>query len=503
MSKLDVQLAEKMAEFYDDPLGFVLFAFPWGEKGTPLEHFPDGPDEWHRDLFLAMVENIRINIKRRREATEGKLPDLKASRFAVASGHGIGKSACVAWLILYFMSCRPWVRGVVTANTADQLQTKTWPELAKWHQLCITKDWFTWTATRFYYNRCPENQRKNYVFDATPWSPERTEGFAGLHNAGKAVVLIFDEASGTPEEVLGVAQGAMTDGEAFFFAFGNPTRNQGWFYECFGKRKNYWWTRNVDSRSVRITNKEYLSELVDQYGEDSDYIKVRVRGQFPTTGDAQFVPPDIVTAAAERETPELDKGAPLVMGVDVARFGEDRTVLAFRRGQDARSIDFRVFRGLDTMQVAAEVAEAVSIWEPDYIFVDGVGVGAGVVDRLRQLGFRVIDVNGGGRADKPQEFANKRVEMWSKMRAWLRDGGCIRHRMELMEDLTAPSYSFTNSQQVKLERKEDMKKRGVDSPDLADALALTFAGRVRMKMNGKMRPPPQRAAGTDYDLFDH
>lgn len=495
----DVQLAEKFAEFYADPLGFVLFTFPWGEKGTPLENFPLGPDQWHRDLFAAMAEKVLDNLERKRRL-DHQLP----FRAAVASGHGIGKSACVAWVILWIMSTRPWCRGLVTANTAEQLQTKTWPELGKWHSMAINKHWFKWTATQFYYALCPEDQRKNYCFDALTWSEERTEGFAGLHNAGSAVCVIFDEASAIPDVLYEVASGALTDGEPFFFCFGNPTRNTGRFRECFGRDRKLWWTRNVDSREVRITNKAYLQELVDQYGEDSDYVRVRVRGEFPSAGDRQFIPSEVI-ADATRRLVVPDSGAPLLLGVDVARFGEDRTIIYPRRGMDATTLPIQKYRSLDLMQVAAFVVDAIMRYNPDFVFIDGVGVGGGVVDRIRQLGFRVIDVNAGGRATNPLRFYNKRCEMWGEMKAALQRGLVIPNDRDLINDLTGPQYGFTDKQAIKLERKEDMKKRGLDSPDIADALALTFASKTPHRDIKLRRNKEQggRALNADYDLFGY
>ncbi len=464
-----------------------------------MADFPDGPDEWHRDMFEAMAKAVKENIARK-EAGEKHLKPFKAS---VASGHGIGKSACVAWIILWIMSTRPWCQGVVTANTAEQLQTKTWPELAKWHQLLIHRHWFKWTATQFYYALCSEDRRKNYCFDAITWSEERTEGFQGLHNASGAVCVIFDEASALPDVLYDVADFALTDGEPFFFGFGNPTRNTGRFFETHHGKRALYWTRKVDSRSVRITNKEYINELVENYGEESDYVRVRVRGEFPASGEAQFIPVDIVEDAMRRK-PTVDPQAPLLVGVDVARFGEDRSVIAFRRGQDAASIPMKTYRSLDTMQVAAQVAEAIAIWNPDYVFVDGVGVGGGVVDRLRQMGFKVIDINAGSKADRPQRYFNKRVEMWGEMRDWLVAGGCLPRDPELLADLIGPQYMFTASQQVKLERVEDMKKRGLASPDTASALGLTFATRTPTKdlitARGKHG---RRRRMSDYDPLNY
>ena len=496
--EFDLQLAERMGSFFNDPLGFVMFAFPWGKPGTPLERHPDGPDKWTRDLFKQLAAHVTANLVRRDNGDH-----LDPFRAAVASGHGIGKSATVAWIILWLMSTRVNCRGIVTANTENQLLGKTWPELAKWHQMAINKHWFTWTASQFYFSQYNEDARKTYMFEAVTWSENRTEGFAGLHNENSAVVMIFDEASGLPRKISEVAAGAMTDGEPFWFKFGNPTVSSGDFYDCFhGPQRDQWWKLSVDSRSVRITNKRYLQELVDTHGEDSDFVRVRVRGLFPRAGDKAFIPTDLAEAATRR-TPEKDDGAALVIGVDPARHGADRSVICFRRGRDAQTIPWLTYRGMSTEQLAFRVAECIDRWEPDMVVIDGVGVGGGVVDVLKNAGYRVTEVNGGGRADDPKRFYNKRAEIWDGMKDWLKTGAIPDDR-DLVADLTGIEYKYTNSQQLQMEKKEDLKKRGLASPDLADALSLTFARNIarRDSRNARKRlGRKSQAKGVNYALF--
>lgn len=492
--EFDTALAEHIGRFYNDPLGFVLFAFPWGKKGTPLENHPDGPDEWHREMFLAMAKHVTENMVRKE-----KHGHQNPWRSAIASGHGIGKSAMVAWIVLWLMSTRVDCRGIVTANTENQLLGKTWPELSKWHQLSINKHWFAWTASQFYYALYEEDRRKTYMFEAVTWSENRTEGFAGLHNEASAVVMIFDEASAIPPKLWEVAAGAMTDGEPWWFNFGNPTVSSGRFHACFhGPERGQWWRRNIDSRSVRITNKQYLQELVDTYGEDSDFVRVRVRGEFPRAGDKAFIATDLAESAMARE-PVEDTGASLIMGVDVARYGSDRSVIGFRQGRDAQTIPWLVFRGMDTMQLAAQVMQAAERWHPDLIVIDGVGVGGGVIDRLKEERLRVVEVNAGSRADDPKRYYNKRAEMWDRMREWLATGSIPKDR-DLTTDLTGIEYKHTLSQQLQMESKEDMRKRGLASPDMADVLSLTFARNVprRDSKHHRGRKRTRRAAGVDY-----
>jgi hypothetical protein len=450
------KIVADVAGFIEDPLGFILFAFRWGE-GALKGH--EGPDEWQREV----LEEIGLAIRS---------GNTKAFQAAVASGHGIGKGALSAWIIIWAMATRPHLNGVVTANTKVQLETKTWRELAVWHKRCLVRDWFEWTATKFYHVDHPET----WFTAAIPWSEKNPEAFAGQHS--EHVLIIYDEASAIPDTIWEVSEGAMTTPGAMRFAFGNPTRNTGRFRECFGKFKHRWLLWQIDSRSCRMTDKRKLDEWIEDYGEDSDFVKVRVRGEFPSASSMQFISNDIVEMARERETRSYPH-EPLIIGVDVARFGDDQSVICFRRGRDARTIPWKKYRGLDTMQLAARVTEAVADFQPTAVFVDGGGVGGGVVDRLRSLHTSVIEVNFGSKAADPR-YNNKRAEMWGRMKEWL-TGGVIPKDRDLHDDLIGVEYGYTITNQIQLEKKDDMKKRGLASPDFGDALALTFAYPVAPK----------------------
>lgn len=469
-STYEEQLAEDIGSFAFDPLGFVLYAFPWGEG--ELQGM-NGPEDWQREELDEIGENLRNGVK---------LSDAvaKAIRRAIASGHGIGKSAFVAWLLMWAFSTFKDARGVVTANTEAQLKGKTWAELAKWHRLCICGHWFDCTATALI-SKLPGHE-KTWRCDMVPWSERSTEAFAGLHNKGKRVLLVFDEASAIPDSVWEVSEGALTDDntEIIWVVCGNPTRNSGKFRECFGRFRHRWHTRQVDSRTVSITNKEQIQEWVDDYGEDSDFVRIRVRGVFPRAGSNQLIPSDLVEEAFGRSLrAEMYRHAPRVMGVDVARFGDDQSVIVLRQG--LACLELKKFRGLDLMTFAGIVAQTIQREEAEMVFVDQTGIGAGVVDRLWQLGCRnVIGVDFGGSALNKELYANKRTEMWCLMGDWLRNGAAIPQDEELRSDLTSPEYGFTGDKgQMILEKKADMKKRGLASPDCGDGLALTFAAPVR------------------------
>jgi hypothetical protein len=465
----EAELVEAIAGFDKDPLGFVLFAFDWGQ-GELAGH--EGPLDWQREILI--------------EISNGLSPD-RALRLAVASGHGIGKSALVSWIILWAMSTCVDTIGVVTANTGDQLKQKTWVQLSKWHRLSINSHWFAVTSKAIF-SVDPEHE-KTWRIDAVTWNETRTEAFAGLHNEGKRIVLLYDEASGIPDVIWDVSTGALTDKntEIIWPAFGNPTRNIGRFRECFagGRFHHRWSNRQIDSRNVSITNKAEIAEWIEDYGEDSDFVRVRVRGIFPRAGTSQFISSDLVNAASDpNRDVDVSLYDALVMGVDVARFGDDKTVFRFRRGRDGRSIKPLKFRGLDTMQVAARVAEAFAIYKPDAIFIDNGGFGAGVVDRCNYLHLPVLGIDFGSSPDREIQgresgvwYYNKRAEMWGAMREWL-VGGAIDNDEELKADLPAVEYGYSlkgSRDCIVLEKKEHMKARGLSSPDDGDALALTFA----------------------------
>lgn len=403
----------------------------------------------------------------------------------------------VSWL----MSTRPNARGVITASTSVQLESKTWAEIQKWARRSATGHWFEITtgkgSMRMKHIEAPESSR----CDAQTCREENSEAFAGLHAADSTAFYIFDESSAVPDSINEVSEGGMTDGAPMKFAFGNPTRNSGWFYECFNGQAHRWGTRQIDSRQVAITNKAQLAEWVQDFGEDSDFVKVRVRGVFPSASSLQFISRDDVAIAMFRDDPAPDRGEAAIVGVDVARFGDDQTVLRTRIGRDARGIKPIRLRGADTMQVASRVAEHVnylrSLGLRVHLFIDGGGVGGGVVDRLRQLGFNPVEVQFGGKAEDVRKYANKRAEIYGRLKDWLKVGVIERDEM-LVTDLTGVEYSFNPRDQIQLERKESMKARGLNSPDDGDALALTFAHPVAIAMPAEA-PALEAAAQREYD----
>ena len=509
----ELMLARDMGRFYDDPLGFVMYAFPWTtDKALQIVRLPApwdliygseyGPDKWACELLEEIGQAVRAR------AFDGVHP-VEPIQYAVSSGHGIGKSAMAAWLTLWIMSTRPYSRGVVTANTGEQLASKTWAGVSAWLSRAVNKHWFTITtgkgAMRLVHNDAPDAWR----VDAQTSREENSESFAGLHAANSTPWYLFDEASAIPAKIWEVSEGGKTDGEPMHFAFGNPTRNTGAFAECFGKSRHRWNTRQIDSRTVAITNKPLLQAWIDDYGEDSDFARVRVRGVFPRASSLQFIPRGLVDEAMKR-APNTERfvGRTAAVGVDVARFGSAQSVIRTRVGRDGASIPPKRFRGLDTVQLASKVAEHIEYLKQlglkVVIFVDGGGVGGGVVDNLNRLNHDPIEVNFGSKPDDARKYVNKRAEMWGRCKEWLKIG-CLAPDELLATDLTAVEYGFSNDDRIQLERKEDMEKRGLASPDDADALALTFAHPVPEYEGPVDRPQGARtpSKARDYDPYQN
>lgn len=496
-----------MSEIWDeqiteDPEAFVMFAFPWGKKDSPLESF-SGPRTWQRDELQAIADHIKNN---KRRVAEGKDPVKYQS--AVCSGRGIGKSSLFGMLNLWHMSCRIGATSITTANSETQLKTRTWAELGKWKTLAINSHWFELATMRLYpakwFAELIRNQLQidttYYYAEAQLWSEENPDAFAGVHNP-RGVMLNFDEASGIPQNIWDVSKGFFTDPSLYHYhiAFSNGRRNSGAFFECFHKNRKYWRRSNIDSRLVEGVNKTELDQIIDEYGEDSFQGRVEVRGLFPKQGEKQFIPRATVMKAVERQDIE-DEYAPLYMGVDVARFGDDKSVIVLRKGRNLRKYPIYKYDGKDNMELAYICADLIEKYDPDRVSIDAGG-GTGVIDRLKELGYKVDEVWFGSKPDS-EEYRDKRIEMWGRMKNWL-GGACIPDDQDLIDDLTAPEYDFaTNDDKLFLESKEKMKKRGLASPDIADALACTFfAKAARSDIKAKRNTSRKVAKDVDYDIF--
>ena len=454
----------------DNPLAFVMFAFPWGVKGTPLENF-SGPRKWQREVLLDIAEHIKLN--------QGKV-DFGVLQESISSGRGIGKSALVSWLVIWMESTRIGSTTIVSANSESQLRSITWAEITKWLAMSINSHWFEVSATRVmpakWLTELVERDLKKgtryWGVEGRLWSAENPDAYAGVHNFD-GVLVIFDEASGIDDSIWAVTAGFFTENtpNRFWMAFSNPRRNTGYFYETFNSKRDFWKTRVVDARTVEGTDKAVYQRIIDEYGPDSSQAHVEVYGMFPNAGDDQFIGANLVDDAMARKKYQ-DASAPIIIGVDPARFGADATVIAVRQGRDI--VKIMRHRGDDTMTVVGHVIEAIEEYKPALVVIDEGGLGAGIVDRLKEQRYKVKGVNFGNKSSHPVMYGNKRAEMWGKMREWLKSAAIPNDRF-LKTDLISPMMKPDSRGTIFLESKKDMKSRGLASPDAADAIAVTFA----------------------------
>jgi len=479
------EIASDLGAFTHDPTGAVMYGFPWGE-GELATHA--GPRSWQRKILDKIGAHLSNPETRH-----------KPCRIAVSSGHDIGKTALISMVSWWANSTFEDCRGNITANTGGQLNTKTQPEMAKWFRMAINADWFDVNVTSI---KIREHKHEhNWRLDFVPWSEENPAASAGLHNKDKRLLIIFDEASEIPQIIFDVAEGVLLDEntEIIWLIFGNPTRNYGPFYEAvFGSQRHRWDPIVIDSREVEGTNKEQLKEWEEDYGEDSDFFRVRARGLPPRAASGQYIDQDLITAAQKRPVRALPDD-PLVAGVDFAWGGSDDNVIRFRKGLDARSIPPIKIKGEFTRDPAVMVGKLADVLSRQYngdkvqmLFFDSAGIAAPVEGRLRALGHKNIMVVNFG-ADSPNnKYAYMRDYMWGMVKDWLAHGA-IDSDPGLAADLAKPILVSDRLQRVKLEPKDVMKKRlakmGMDatSPDDGDALALTFAMPV-----APPKPKPQQ-----------
>lgn len=421
-------------------------------------------EEWQAQL----LESIEVSIKYNRPC-----------KVAVSAGHGVGKTTFICWLVLWFMFTRESPKIIVTANTHVQLMTRTWRELAKWHSLFQYKSLYNWQPTKYFKKSHPE------TWYATPqtWNISSPEAFAGIH--GEDIMFIFDEASAIDPIIWETVMGAMTSGNRFWFAFGNPTRNTGGFYKCFHPYNPYinksqisnlpintWLNFQIDSRTISFTDKEMLQSWINNYGEDSDIVRIRVKGQFPRQSINQLISTEKINAAVNRHP--YENSAPIIAGIDLASGTSDnKTVMVIRRGWEVLHI-IPIYLPIE--QVHLKIAELVSEHAPSIICVDNVAIGTATYNLLRSMHLRVEGVNGGTPAIEHLKYNNRRAEIYFRLRDFIHEeSSCIPDNSELIEQLGQIEYSFDNRDRYMILSKMAMRSKGISSPDIADALAYTFA----------------------------
>lgn len=452
------ELLEELAEFEFDPEGFVDWAYPWG---TGLLATESGPDDWQRGLLRRVGEKLRAG---------GDLGAIVLE--AVRAGHGVGKSALTAWLIDWAQSTHELTRGTVTAMTDLQLRTKTWAELSKWHALSVTSPLFDLQATSRRFRS--ENLGRQWRIDAVPWSKSNPASFAGLHNKNRRILLIMDEASEIDDIIHETAEGALTDEhtQIIWVMFGNPTKVQGRFAKAFTNPR--WTCTTVDARHSKFSNKSLIAQWAEDYGEDSDFFRVRVRGLPPRLGVTTFIGVEPVEQARRREIRLADVQIwPHILSVDPGYLGDDESVVTHRQGPKVHRQ--WCYRGLDGPDLAARIVDTWrQIGNVAGCAVDSIGIGASCCDALARVpSFPLLRVNVALPANDDATYHNIRAELWGKMKAWL-NTAAIPDDDTLQEQLTSLDYGFDGKSRFQMQAKKEVKGLRGESPDRADSLALSF-----------------------------
>ena len=419
----------------------------------------DSPTDFAR-LFLAVTPTEQQKQLFEAIAKPG-------AKVAVRSGHGIGKSTALAVLALWFLCTRRDAKIPCSAPTAHQLQDVLWSEMRRLHGRMPE-----WMKSQFQISndKITRDGSAGYIVARTarPESPEALQGFHADN-----ILFLLDEASGIHDSIFEVARGALSTPDARVVMTGNPTQLTGYFYNAFHIARDTWTRFQFSCLDSPRVDPSYARDIAKEYGDDSDMYRVRVLGEFPKIGLNSMISAERVQLAFERKMPVHEENpAPRILGVDPAWEGSDRSVIVFRQGRFAKVLF--VGRGLDGPKLGQQVIRFQDEYSPTATFLDKTGVGTSCYDYLRQLQRVVTGVSFAESPLHPDRFLNRRAEIWWSMREWFEEDVCLTFHNDLLNDLVAPEYSVNPLGKIQLESKESMRKRGVASPDLGDALALTF-----------------------------
>lgn len=383
-------------------------------------------------------------------------------------------STACSWALIWHMSCRYPQKSIVTAPTASQLYDALFAELKSWMNKLppVLKDSFEVFSDKITFKAAPESS----FISARTSSAERPEALAGVHS--EHVLLVVDEASAVPEAVFEAAAGSMSGHSATTILISNPTRNSGLFYKTHHELASDWNRMHVSCIDNPLVAADFVRQIKMTYGEDSNAFRIRVLGEFALADDDTLIPADLVDGAIERDV-VVPQNEPMIYGVDVARYGTDRTALCKRRGNVV--IEIKSWGGLDLMQTVGVIVNEAKLDGPEEICVDTIGLGSGVADRLRELGFNVRDVNVSESSAMNPNAHRLRDELWMSVKEWLATRAVkLPKDEELRHELVAPRYMFMSNGKLVVESKDSMRKRRMRSPDKADSVCLTFAGNAAM-----------------------
>ena len=445
-----------------------------------LDFYYDHPAEFLEDMLDMECDNWQTMVA---------ADVANAPKVAVKSGQGVGKTALEAGLIIWFLVCRPYSKVIATAPTMQQLYDVLWAEIAKWLDTSKAKQLLTWTKTKVYMNGDSERW---FATAKTATKPENMQGFHEDH-----MMIVVDEASGVSDPIMEAILGTLTGADNKLLLMGNPNRIEGVFFDAFNKDRDKFKTHTVSSRDSKRTSKDNIEMLESKYGKDSDVCRVRIDGQFPKGALDSFISLETVELACSSlnklEQADVDAAQILHVGVDVARFGDDKTVITPRIS--TKVFEFRKYVKKSTMETAGNVLMCCKEYMKKFpqlknciVKVDDSGVGGGVTDRLKEvikverLPIKVIPVNNGESATDDYYF-NLGGQLWGQVKELLEvnfsnnmQGKAVEIELpndsEMIKQLSVRKYHMTSKGKIQLESKDDMKKRGLGSPDVADSLAL-------------------------------
>lgn len=466
----------RLKKWREDPVAFVR------------ECIGVEPDNWQAEKLQAFPKHNRLGIK---------------------SGKGPGKTALLAWLAWNFLATRAHPKIAATSISGDNLADNLWPEMSKWQTKSkYLSHAFQWTKTRIFAKAHPET----WFMSARAWArgadqSQQANTLAGLH--ADYLLFILDEVGGIPDAVMATAEAGLATGiETKILMAGNPTHLSGPLYRATTTERHLWHLTEItadpkDPKRTPRVSIQWAQDQIDKYGADNPWVLVNVFGKFPPASLNALLGPDEVSMAMSRTMdPSEFKHSQKRLGVDVARFGDDRTVICPRQGL----VSFKMveMRDARSNEIAGRVLHAKAKWGSELEFIDATGgYGAGVIDSMIQNGGAPHSVQFAGKADDPR-YLNKRAEMWFRMAEWVKRGGILPRDPELQKELTAPTYFFSANGKFQLESKDQVKARLGFSPDKADALCLTFAlaeQPAAMTLPGGIPFPSARGVKAEYDPF--
>lgn len=489
-----------IAEHYKyDFMGWLLTAFDWEndpelqrvkllDDGLNKQGFNWGPDKWTFPIIQDMNSHMR-NVDFYGKKTKKQVPSFWAS---VRSGHAIGKTTMTAWLILFFLSTRTNTIGFVTATSIKQVDTNIFKEVRIWLEKCLYKHWFK--VTNSLQDLYIQDIRKGARSKIRGVNPSDPQSVTGLHNASGSILLIVDEASSSSRELFQALYNSTKTGESFLFAFGNPMKNSGEFYDQHTKSERMR-TYKVSSLEAQTNNQAENQKIIEEFGMDSDYVRMRLLGEFPSSGEAQLISTTAIESMTCKERIRNARQTrtytqhPCIFGVDVAGSGADMSVIAMRQGSRVEILFESPTANFE--EIVEKIIEFGKLHKVDRVFFDIGGVGFGMKDMLRIKGFENAQgIDFGQGADNPSSHLNKRSEIFYRMKMWAMydDKPYIENTkhetiQKILSELKAIQIAHRDDQKTQIIPKKLIKKDIGRSPDYADAIALTFSKKVYKTQN--------------------